>query len=182
MSFSLPPHKKIDTQNPFSCHVTRVPERESLCFLAHRHTQFLCQIQAPIVRLLPILIKLFPELLKDTPKLQLGKVIPILEQDPSSDELLERAYERQPRFKRKTRKIKDTKFVVSLDAAIKCVEDAINDKTLSRLGVLKLAAQLVSTSGGSPIGDKIIECLRSKVLPQTAKRKRTTYRYAKREI
>jgi hypothetical protein len=142
------------------------------------------QAVAPMIRLLPVILKFFPELLRDTPKITLGRVIPILGTDPTSDQLLDQALARRPKYDRKKpKKRKDSSLVITVEDAIKCVEDTVNDPKTCRLGVLRLAAQVINpTTGDSPIGDRLVQCFRDKALKQTAARKYTTYRYPKREI
>jgi hypothetical protein len=95
-----------------------------------------------------------------------GRIIPLFNVKPSTDEDLARALNRE--FKRKPDKsINDASHVVKLDDAIKCVEKTISDGKLQSAGMLTLAKMLLDQStGGSPIGDAIIACLRESVLRQ----------------
>jgi hypothetical protein len=119
--------------------------------------------QIGIEILLPFIIRLFPQLVRAP---IVGRIIPLFKVDPSTDADLARALQRD--FKRKPdSRINDNVHVIKLSDAISCVEKTISDGKLQSAGVITLAKMLLDQrTGGSPIGDAIIACLRENVLRQ----------------
>lgn len=116
----------------------------------------------PIEILLPILVRLFPELVS-SPVVR-GLVIPLINVDPTAEEELARKLQRKVKFPRVTG---DSSRVVKIADAIACVEKVIGDGKLQSLGMIGLARQLLNqATGDSPIGTAIVDCIRSKALQQ----------------
>lgn len=122
----------------------------------------------PIEIVLPAIIRLFPQLVKNAPVV--GKIVPLIDVKASQDEELARALKRN--YKRpKKANFNDEIYVIKLEDAIDCVEKAIGDGKLQTAGMITLAKMLFDQrTGGSPIGDKIITCLRENVLRQDTPR------------
>lgn len=142
------------------------------------------QAVAPLVRILPAILRIFPEILKDTPKLGLGKVIPIINQVAEPERDLARQLQQKFKLKEKE-KFRDSAHVVRCDDVKNVLEKEL-DGTLLKDVLLALGRNLMGAtnleSAGAILGNRIMDKIREKVLVQTAVRKRITYRYAKREI
>jgi hypothetical protein len=123
--------------------------------------------QLPAEILLPIILRLFPALVRAP---IVGRIIPLFNVKQSTDEDLARALARK--YKRPERKgFNDDVHVIKVSDAIDCVENVIGDGKVQAAGILVLAKMLFNQStGGSPIGDKIIECLRDNCLSQESDR------------
>ena len=121
-----------------------------------------------LIRLLiPILLRLFP-VLPEIPVI--GRIIVLFGIHPEPEEDLAAKLSRN--FRRKQRPgFNDNSRVVKVEEAIRCVESVIGNGKLQALGMIRLARMLLDQStGGSPIGDAIIDCIRNHALPQSSKR------------
>jgi len=122
----------------------------------------------PIIEiLLPLIVRLFPSLVRLP---VVGRIIPLFNVRPSTDEDLARALDREYKRPRRSQGSDNTN-VIKLDDAITVVEEVLGDGKLKAAGLLALAKELLDQSTGkSPIGDKIIEGLRENVLRQDTPR------------
>lgn len=146
------------------------------------------QSVAPIIRLLPVIVKLFPELLKISPRIQLGKVIPIISTSPEADTQLAQRLAQKLKL-RKKKDFNDNAHVVKVSDVRECLEKHFGEGNLLKdiaLGLCNTIAGKAETdpnkTGGGIAGNAIMDCVREKVLKQTSARKRLTYRYSKRAI
>jgi hypothetical protein len=126
-----------------------------------------------VARILPTIIRAFPELVRGSPTV--GRILPLMNVEPTSDELLDRSLDRK--FKRKTKKgFNDEIYVIKLDDAISCVEKVFSAPDLKRKGLLALAREAINqTTGESPLGTKIVDCLREHVLSQKSIRSKNRH-------
>jgi hypothetical protein len=88
-------------------------------------------------------------------------------------------------LKKTRQKLRDqnNKRVIKISDAMDCVENNVNGKLLLKMG--QAIVNVLSGNAadvGSLIIDGINACFLEKALPQSSRRQRTTYRYAKREI
>jgi hypothetical protein len=90
-------------------------------------------------------------------------------------------------LKTKPRKrFNDGSHVVKVRDVVSIVEEVLGTGNAILKTGIKVATALVSGTPGDPVNldsaQQIVDKVRDKVLKQTAKRKRITYRYSKREI
>jgi hypothetical protein len=126
---------------------------------------------APAITLLPFIIRLFPVL--GRMPIPLGRVIPLFEQTPSSDEALARALAVRVRVRRPRRKTKATNEVLTLDDAISSVEKVLSDGKIQKLGVLAAAAKLqnITGTGQNDVAQAIADELAEHTLSQKGARR-----------
>jgi hypothetical protein len=141
------------------------------------------QATAPIIRLLPAILRLFPQFARVT--LEKGKLIPLQTIDPMSEAELARQLNVKLRIP-KQKDFNDKTHVVKISDVISCFEKTNDEQKYPVKIALDVASALLSATPAEPLlkefSDDFIKCVRDKSLKQTAKRKRITYRYAKREI
>jgi hypothetical protein len=140
------------------------------------------QTSISIIRLLPIIIRLFPWFRQS--KLVRGLIIPINNVQESTDTELARALNLKTKIVPR-KKFRDESHVIPLDRVKTCIEEQFNNTSLLKEFVLKAAKNLVgeaTETAAQDLADRMMECVRDKCLKQTSARKRLTYRYSKREI
>jgi len=125
-----------------------------------------------IIRILPAILKLFPQLAK-IPLIR-GRLIPLNNIAPETD--LDAARKLNRRFKRKPKEgPADSSMVIIVDEAIKCVEDAGNNNGGVIWEVIKKGAQQLILGGGEEnvteqLLNPIVECIRENALRQDTPR------------
>jgi len=155
-----------------------------LNFLLQNWDNFLLlgQLTRVAPALVPIIIRLFPALREV--KLVRGLIIPLQTIDPASETELARNLARKLQLQERE-KFRDTAHVVRVSDVKSCYEETMKDGGLLLQFLKSLAATLTDAkakNAAEAIGDKLMVCVRDKALTQTARRKRITYRYSKREI
>lgn len=148
--------------------------RASLLFGAHDANYvplLLGQVVSPLVRLVPILVRLFPQLVKTT--FYRGSVVIANKVDPQSEEELQRELERK--IKRNERDdAKDKQTVVKVSDALKCVEETFNATTLIKEFILVACVSLLEghqkEACGQKMFDKMARCIREHALRQDTPR------------
>jgi hypothetical protein len=131
--------------------------------------------------LIPIIVKMFPAV-RELPIIR-GLAIPLMDVEPTSDLLLERALQHRIRIKRNPKKTKDTSMVITVESACDCVERVLSSGKFQKLGVLEAARILQGgkATGENPIAEAMAECFRENVLFQKNPRARQhAYTYEKR--
>ena len=132
-------------------------------------------VQVPIEILLPLILRLFPEL-ATTPIV--GKIIPLFKVDPSTDTDLARKLARKLDLQPKDRF--DETHVVKVVEVRKCVEGKLGDGAILSSFLAGLARALVGKEEQNAafiLGGKIMECVREKALQQ--KNGRSVGKYVK---
>jgi hypothetical protein len=113
-----------------------------------------------------------------------GSIIALAALAPMVDAVAEFQIKRHT--KRKTKeKEKDNQKVVKVKDAIDCLDIHFRDPKTLLLFAKDLISAVVDPGFGEvdpKFWDVVADCIREKALPQTARRQRVTYRYAKREI
>jgi hypothetical protein len=85
--------------------------------------------------------------------------------------------------KQKTKKEDDdNKRVLKLNDAIDCVEETFTPEKIWTIFNSMIEVIVSGDNLDLDLADPVIQCFRAHLLPQSSKRKRITYRYAKREI
>lgn len=124
---------------------------------------------AEIVRLLPFIIKLFPELAQSS---ILGKIIPLFKIDPATDEDLARELNKEVRIKQKNNS--DATSVIKVSEAIKCAKSSFDNTTLISEFVLEAAKSLIAgrqiDACGQRMFDQMVNCMRQNSLRQDTPR------------
>lgn len=139
-------------------------------------------VERALPALVPIIIRLFPGLTNI--RLVRGLLIPLKSVDPSSETELARNLARKLKLDERE-KFRDTAHVVRVSDVKECYEETMKDGGLMLTFLKSLCQTLVDAkakNAAEAVGNKLMTCVRDKALTQTAKRKRTTYRYSKREI
>lgn len=138
-------------------------------------------IPQPLIRLLPALIRIAPELVTGT--VTRGKIIALADVKPESETDLARKLDRKTKAK-KRRKYNDAVHVVKVADAIKCIEDQFNNTSLLvqfLLGAAKAAlGDEEARTAAQGLADKMAECIRDKSLTQKNPRVLGTSRYYQR--
>jgi hypothetical protein len=137
----------------------------------------------PIRILLPVIIRLFPELAGI--RLVRGRIIPLKEVSPMNEAEALRALNKKLQTK-KRQGFNDNSHVIKLETLRKILDEVLGSGNQLVKDASKIAVALVTGHPGEPIlqdsSDKVMERCRDECLKQTAARRRITYRYAKREI
>ena len=128
-----------------------------------------------IVRILPLIIKFFPEILGPVVR---GRLIPLNNINPATDadamEALNRAVKLKPR-----QGFNDAVHVIKCSEVKSCLEEKL-DKSLL-LEVVKSATRILAgdatSNAGNIIGDRVMECIRENVLRQDTPRVRKIKTY-----
>jgi hypothetical protein len=128
-----------------------------------------------ILRILPEIIKLFPEILSPVVR---GKLIPLNNISPATDaeqmEALNRAVKLKPR-----KGFNDAIHVIKCSDVKSCLEEKL-DKSLL-LEVLKSATRILAgdptSNAGNIIGDRVMECIRENCLRSDTPRVKKTKDY-----
>lgn len=127
--------------------------------------------EAQFIRLMPIIVRLFPQLVKAT--FYRGSVVTLNKVTPSPDEDLERELNRKIKQK-SADKSKDNQMVVKVSDAVACIEKGFNDTTLIKEFILTAAKALLegrqSVACGQRMFDQMATCVRQKALRQDTPR------------
>jgi hypothetical protein len=118
--------------------------------------------------MLPLIVRLFPDLVKHT--FARGKIVVLNDIDPTPDSELDRFLARKIAVRRKRHSEDDTQVVKVADA-VGAVEDAMNKKGLVRDFALGAINTIIGTVGGSTVAGQnvaqaICDEIRSKALRQ----------------
>jgi hypothetical protein len=139
-------------------------------------------VERALPALVPIIIRLFPALTNI--KLVRGVLIPLKSVSEASETDLARQLARKLKLDQQE-KFRDTAHVVKVSDVKECYENTMKDGALLLQFLKALCSSLTdpkAKNAAEAIGEKLMTCVREKALTQTSKRKRLTYRYAKREI
>lgn len=149
--------------------------RASLFFGAHDIIQdplFYVGQVAPIVRLIPIIIRLFPDLVKLT--FYRGSVVVANRVTPMSETELERAVNAQVKTQDPRDAAKDAQMVVKVSDAIKCLETTFNSTTLIKEFILVACKSLLEgvqkKACGQEMFNRMSRCIREHALRQDTPR------------
>jgi hypothetical protein len=120
----------------------------------------------PFIRILPLIIRLLPGV-RELP-IPRGVAIPLMDVEPTSDELLERALKQNIRVRRKRRPTKDESLVITVDKAIACVEKVFSSGKFQKLGLLASMSILqgAKKTGHNDLAEACAECFRDHTLTQ----------------
>jgi hypothetical protein len=125
-----------------------------------------------LVRMLPIVIRLFPELVKTT--FYRGSVVVLNKVTPATDTDLERELARKIEQKASDQ-AKDNQMVIKVAEAIKCCESTFNATTLVKEFVLVAIKSLIegktTQACGQKMFDQMATCIRENALRQDTPRK-----------
>jgi hypothetical protein len=123
--------------------------------------------QQESLKLLGILLRLFPELLQIETR---GKLVPLNNVKVSSEEELARELNPKYKIKPRERGGKDSSEVIKLSDAVECVVDSLNQKGIVWELVKAAARDLVAGKSeflpGDKLKDTLIDCLRENVMRQ----------------
>jgi hypothetical protein len=130
----------------------------------------------PLIRLLPLIIRLFPQLLKQT--FHRGSIVFLSNIEPATDTELERELNAKIRVKRREETPKDSSSVIKVSEAIDAVEEVLNQAGIKRELLLSLVQALFGDTGnkrapGQTTADKIAEKIRENSLRQNTARVKT---------
>ncbi len=137
-----------------------------------------------IVRLIPFIVRLFPQLVKTT--FYRGSLVVANKVTAATDEDLARDLNRKIKQK-ESDKSKDNQMVIKVSEAIKCVEDNFNNTTLIKEFLLVACKSLVAgetqEACGQKLFDKMARCIRENALrhdtPRVISSKRRYHRPSK---
>lgn len=125
-----------------------------------------------LLRLLPFIIRLFPELV--TGPLIRGRLIPLSQIKPASDEDLARELNRKVDLSPRRDGTQDSSQVIQLSEAINCVSSSFNNTTLIKEFLLVAVRSLIegttSRAAGQRMFNAMVECLRENALRQDTPR------------
>jgi len=131
---------------------------------------------AEFTKLLPLIVKLFPELVK--PTFYRGAIGLLSKTDPTPDENLERALQTKTRVK-KDKTFNDATAVLKVSDAIKCLEDNFNETSLMKEVALRVVKDFFNDvvkgtkepiSAAQNLADKMANCFREHALRQDTPR------------
>lgn len=131
---------------------------------------------APIIRLLPVILRLFGPVRTGT--IARGRVVPLNSISESTDADLQRLLKLKTRI-RPREDFKDSSHVIKISDVVTIVEESFNETSLAKEFVLAAAAEFISgtfggqqppRAGGQKIADRIIERCREETLRQDTAR------------
>lgn len=127
--------------------------------------------EAQLVRLIPIIVRLFPQLIKTT--FYRGSVVVANKVTPATDEQLDPNLERKIDRRREDQS-KDNQMVLKVSAALKCVEENFNNTTLIKEFIFVACESLLkgvqTKACGQRMFEKIATCIREHALRQDTPR------------
>jgi hypothetical protein len=127
--------------------------------------------QEQILRMLPIIIRLAPQLVKQT--FYRGSAVVANKIDPATDEALERDLNRKIKRDPK-QESKDNQMCIKVSEAVNCVEKHFNNTTLVKEFMLTAAKSLfegrTTEACGQRLFDQMTRCIRENALRQDTPR------------